>query len=71
MLAGGGIRGGQVHGATDPSGADVAAGKMQIIDFNATIAYGLGLPLDKVVMSPSGRPFTVADKGRPLTGLFG
>jgi Protein of unknown function (DUF1501) len=71
FLAGGGIRGGQVHGATDPSGADVAAGKMQITDFNATIAYGLGLPLDKVVMSPSGRPFTVADKGRPLTTLFG
>lgn len=71
MLAGGGIRGGQVYGATDPSGSEVAAGKLQITDFNATIAYGLGLPLDKVVMSPSGRPFTVADKGRPATALFG
>lgn len=71
LLAGGGIRGGQVHGATDPSGADVASGKLQITDFNATIAYGLGMPLDQVVMSPSGRPFTVADKGRPVTALFG
>lgn len=71
LLAGGGIRGGQVYGATDPSGSDVAAGKTQVTDFNATIAYGLGLPLEQVVMSPSGRPFTVADKGRPVTALFG
>jgi hypothetical protein len=71
LLAGGGIRGGQVHGATDPSGADVVEGKLQITDFNATIAYGLGMPLEQVVMSPSGRPFTVADKGRPVTSLFG
>jgi hypothetical protein len=71
MLAGGGIRGGQVYGATNPSGAEVIAGKLQITDFNATIAYGLGMPLDKVVMSSTGRPFTVADKGRPVTALFG
>ncbi len=71
LLAGGGIRGGQVFGATDASGAEVAAGKTQLTDFNATIAYGLGMPLDQVVMSPSGRPFTVADKGRPVTALFG
>jgi len=70
LLAGGGIHGGQVHGATDPSGIDVAAGKVQVPDFNATIGYALGLPLDEVVVSPQGRPFTLADKGRPLTNLF-
>jgi hypothetical protein len=71
LLAGGGIRGGQVYGATDPSGAEVIAGKTQITDFNATVGYALGMPLDQVVVSPSGRPFTFADKGRPLTALFG
>ncbi len=70
LLAGGGLNGGQVHGATDKSGADVAAGKIQVPDFNATIGYALGLPLDQVVTSPQGRPFTFADKGRPLTTLF-
>ena len=70
LLAGGGIRGGQVHGATDSSGSDVAAGKVQVPDFNATVGYALGLPLDEVVVSPQGRPFTLADKGRPLTNLF-
>jgi hypothetical protein len=39
-------------------------------DFNATIAYALGLPLDQIVYSASKRPFTVADKGQPIMSLF-
>ena len=70
MLAGGGIRGGQVWGATDEEGREVVDGITQIPDFNATIAYALGLPLDEIVFSPSRRPFTLADKGHPLTQLF-
>ena len=70
MLAGGGIRGGQVWGATDPEGREVVDGITQIPDFNATIAYALGLPLDEIIFSPSRRPFTLADKGQPLTQLF-
>jgi len=48
----------------------VAENKVEIPDLNATIAYGLGLPLDKIVTSPDGRPFTVAHKGKALTDLF-
>ena len=70
LLAGGGVKGGQVYGATDPSGSESIAGKTLITDFNATIGYALSLPLEQVVMSPSGRPFTFADKGRPITALF-
>lgn len=70
LLAGGGIRGGSVHGATDPQGHAVAEGKVEIPDLQATIAYGLGLPLDRIEHSPTKRPFTVADKGKPLTHLF-
>lgn len=69
-MAGGGIRGGQVYGATDDSGLEAAVNPVTIPDFNATIAYGLGIPLDQVVYSPSKRPFTV-DKGKPITQLFG
>ena len=39
-------------------------------DFNATIAYALGLPTDKVLHSPSGRPFQIAHKGKPVTSIF-
>lgn len=71
LLAGGGIKGGTIYGKTDENGAAVVENKVTIPDFNATIAYGLGLPLDHVLYSPSKRPFTVAHKGQPITSLFG
>ncbi|ADE53178.1 DUF1501 domain-containing protein [Coraliomargarita akajimensis] len=69
-LAGGGIQGGQVYGASDERAGSVADNPVTVPDFNATIAYALGLPVDKVVYSPSGRPFTIADKGQPVKALF-
>ena len=69
-LAGGGIRGGQVYGETDTIGKKVADRKVGVPDFNATIGYALGLPLEKTVYSPSGRPFRIADKGTPIMDLF-
>jgi hypothetical protein len=71
VLAGGGIRGGQVYGATDEKGDKVVDGSTTIPDLNATIGYALGLPLDQVLYSSTKRPFTIADKGKPLTQLFG
>lgn len=70
LFAGGGIRGGRRWGLTDELGQEIAENKVTVPDFNATIAYALGLPLEKELTSPSGRPFTVADKGRPITELF-
>ena len=70
MLAGGGIRGGQVWGKTDEEGREVIENKVEIPDFNATIAYALGLPLDEIIYSPTRRPFTLSDKGQPLTQLI-
>jgi Protein of unknown function (DUF1501) len=70
VIMGGGIKGGMKYGATTEDGSGVAADKVGVPDFNATIAYALGLPLDQVIYSPSKRPFTVADKGQPLTHLF-
>jgi len=40
-------------------------------DLNATIAHALGLPHDLVLMSPTKRPFKIADKGAPVTAVFG
>jgi uncharacterized protein (DUF1501 family) len=70
LLAGGGIQGGQVYGKTDKDGAKVIANKVEVEDFNATIAYAVGMDLNKEVFSPSGRPFKVAHKGKPITSLF-
>ena len=70
VLAGGGIKGGQVYGVTDETSSNVLDERVSVPDFNATIAHALGLPLDEVVYSPSKRPFTVAHKGRPVMDLL-
>lgn len=71
LLAGGGIQGGQVYGKTDSEGREVEEDMVTVPDFNATIAHALGLPLKKEIISPSQRPFKVADDGQPLLQLFG
>ncbi len=70
LIAGGGITGGRFYGKKDDKGGNVVEGMTTTMDFNATISYALGLDTDQVIMSPSGRPFTVADKGKPVVELF-
>ena len=70
VLIGGGVKGGFTYGKTDKEGREVEENKVEIPDFNATIAYALGLPLNQVVYSPSKRPFVVADKGKPVLEIF-
>jgi len=70
VIAGGGIKGGTVWGETDEGAENVIENPVKIPDFNATVAYALGLPLDNVIYSPSKRPFTVSHKGKPVLDLF-
>ena len=70
VLAGGGVKGGTKYGVTDSKGKKVVEGEVSPKMLNATIAYALGLPLDRQVMSPSGRPFWVSDKAKPVTEIF-
>lgn len=70
VIAGGGITGGMSYGKSNELGTEPAEDAMSIADFNATVAHGLGLPLDQRLFSPSARPFTVAHKGTPVTKLF-
>ena len=71
VLAGGGIKGGTVYGETDGQGKKVKSNPVTPEDFIATIGYGMGLNLDETIYSPSQRPFTFGDKGKPVTELFG
>jgi uncharacterized protein (DUF1501 family) len=70
VLFGGGVKAGTVYGASDAVGAAVASNKVTIPDFNATIGYACGIPLQQVVLSPSGRPFNFAHKGQPIMSIF-
>lgn len=70
VFAGGGVKGGYVHGSSDKDGREVADKQVTVQDFIATIGAAMGLPIAEVVLSPSGRPFTVGDKGKAVTEIF-
>lgn len=70
VIAGGGVKGGIKWGVTDGKGKKVLENEVSPKMLNATIAYGLGLPIDRQVNSPSGRPFWVSDKAKPVTDIF-
>lgn len=66
VLAGGGVRGGAVYGATNPSGmgVDTNAGRaVSVPDFMATVCRCLGLDPATSNMSNVGRPIRLADHG--------
>ncbi len=70
VLAGGGIRGGQVYGATDAAGEKVADKAVSVPNLFATLVTPLGLNPGKVVTSPIGRPIGVTDDGAPIKELL-
>jgi hypothetical protein len=70
LLAGGGVKGGFAYGSSDKEGNAVADKQTSAQDFLSTIGWSLGLPVDEVVMSPTNRPFTVGDKGKPVMEVF-
>jgi Protein of unknown function (DUF1501) len=63
VLAGGGIRGGQVIGKTDADGANVVERKTSGLDFMATVCQILGINYNKQNSTPTGRPIRIVDKG--------
>lgn len=71
VFAGGGVKGGYVHGSSDAGGKEVADKMVTVQDFIATIGAAMGLPIDETVMSPSGRPFRVGDmKSTVVSEIF-
>lgn len=74
VMAGAGIRGGTTYGTSDKEGRRPADNAVSIQDFNATIGYALGIDSQKIIHSPSGRPFRMAgaekDLGVPLKDIF-
>jgi uncharacterized protein (DUF1501 family) len=71
VLAGGGVRAGQVFGATDAAGEKVASQPVTIPNYFATVATLLGMNPAKELMSPVGRPIAISDNGKPVMELMG
>jgi hypothetical protein len=70
VLAGGGVRGGMVHGASDRLGAYPATEPVTPADLAATIFWRFGIDPASEVHDDLGRPFRVSE-GTAITALFG
>ncbi len=70
VMAGAGIRGGQVIGATDQQGAFVRESPHSPEDVAATIYDSLGIDLGKPLYTPDQRPIYLAHQGKPIKTLF-
>ena len=60
-MAGGGVKGGHVHGATDELGAEAVDGVMDFHDLHATILHLLGLDHKLLTYRYAGRKFRLTD----------
>ncbi len=69
-LAGGGLRHGQVIGATEADGGHIKERRVTPGDLAATIYRHMGVPLDTVYYDHTGRPRPVVENGMPMVELF-
>lgn len=69
LLAGGGIKNGQVLGVTDQQGAEVVDGGVKPEDVAATVLKVLGID-PRTEYEAAGRPITVVRDGEPISQLI-
>jgi uncharacterized protein (DUF1501 family) len=69
LLAGGGIQGGRVHGASDRIGAYPAADPVDPVDIHATLYHCLGLDPHQTIHDHLQRPLPICN-GRVIESLF-
>lgn len=60
-MAGGGVKGGYVHGATDDFGFQAVKDKVHVHDLHATMLHQLGFDHEKLTYRYSGRDFRLTD----------
>ena len=70
LFAGGGVKGGQVHGRSDKIAGSAATDPVTPADFTATIYHCLGIDPHAETHDQGGRPFALS-KGEPLASLVG
>jgi hypothetical protein len=69
-LAGCGVKGGQVHGATDKLGTEVVDRPVSVQDLFCTFCRALGINPRKENQSNVGRPLKIVDGGHAVRELF-
>jgi hypothetical protein len=70
MLAGGGLRVGQVIGATDRTASTAISRPVTYQDLLATLYHQLGIdPVHTTLIDPSGRPQHLLDQGQVIAEM--
>jgi hypothetical protein len=69
-LAGGGVRGGRVIGATSANGTEVTNRPVTVLDLFCTFCHALHIDPNKENETPVGRPVKIVDGGAPVLELF-
>jgi len=60
-MAGGGVKGGYVHGATDETGFAASENKVHVHDLHATMLHLLGIDHERLTYRYAGRDFRLTD----------
>ncbi|MCB9770673.1 MAG: DUF1501 domain-containing protein [Candidatus Omnitrophica bacterium] len=69
MMAGGGVQGGIIHGATDAYGSEPVRDPVGPEDYAATVFTLLGINPEKKLMSPGNRPIDIVRYGSVIEPL--
>ncbi len=69
MMAGGGVEGGAIYGASDAHGAYPASDPVRPEDISATLYWALGIDPASEVVDTQARPLPIS-VGQPITKLF-
>ena len=70
MLAGGGIKGGMVYGASDSTAAEPEDNPVSPADQAATMYRLMGIVSDKELMAPGDRPIEIVNGGKLIKDLM-
>jgi uncharacterized protein (DUF1501 family) len=70
-LAGGGVKGGQIIGASNSDGTEVKDHPVGVSDLLVSLCHSLKVDPTKETMTPVGRPIKIVDGGKPVRQLFG
>lgn len=70
VLAGGGIKGGYIHGSSNATASEPEEMAMGPEDLFTTVYHCMGIVADKELMAPGDRPIEIVDGGRVIKELL-
>lgn len=64
VMAGGGIKGGQVYGSSNATASEPENDPLTVVDWATTVYHCMGIVADKELMAPGDRPIEIVDGGK-------